>query len=174
MFAFSGAGFPAGIEQRMSLQGAAVADRKPWGVLLEPAITDKFAWVIIKGIALCNVTIDSTSRPNIGCDVKTGETALVVREGGPARILYRQAGTGLRPCVIDLCPITPRFFIGTNAASDIAPGGEGLITAQGDSGFIVSAKNESETGTVAASAKVGVTWDDLQGLYVITLEYCED
>jgi hypothetical protein len=174
VFPFTGAGFPKGIEQRIALQGSAVANRKPWGILAEPSAANKFAWVIVKGLALANVTIDNAARPNGGCDCETGQAALVVKEGGPARILYRQAGTGLRPCLIDIMPTTPRFFIGTNAASAIAPGFFGLITAAGDSSFIVWAKNESPSGDVGASAKVGVTWDDLQRLYVITLEYCEE
>jgi hypothetical protein len=174
MFTFAGAGFPKGMEERTAIQGAALENRKPWGILAEPVAANKFAWVIVKGIALANVTIDNTARPNIGCDCETGQAALVVKEGGPARILYRQAGTGLRPCIIDISPTTPRFFVGTNAAGSIAPGFFGLITATGDTSFIVWAKNESPTGTVAASAKVGCTWDDLQRSYVITLEFCED
>lgn len=64
-----------------------------------------------------------------------------------------------------------RFFVGTTSAA-IAAGASGDVTATGlwDNAAI-SAKNEA-TGAVGANKKVGVSWDDLQQIYVITMEFC--
>ena len=172
LFLPSGATFPKGLEMQMAFQGAGAVYGKPWAVVIEPIASGKLGWCVTSGIAMASVIIGNNTAPNRGCDVDAG--SLVAKEGGAARILYRQAGTGPRPCVIDLCPITPRFFIGRNAAFDIEPDEFGTITAVGDSQFVVQAKNESETGNVKASAKVGCTWDDIQGLYVVTMEFCDE
>jgi hypothetical protein len=164
----TGATWTPGLEFVSAFQGIAAEKNKPWGILLEPCSVGSYAWCIVRGLALASVTIANTSRPNAGADI--GTSGLEIAEGGTARVLWRQAGTGARPCLLDLCPSTPKWFVATTLEA-IAAGDMGTVKPAGADTLIIDVKNEASE-TVPVSSKIGVSWDDYQGVYVISMEFC--
>ncbi len=165
----TGATFTPGLEHVTAFQGAAPEKGKPWAVLLEPCSLGSYAWAIVSGLALSSVVIATASRPNAGADIGSSGS-LEVFEGGAARILWRQSGIGLRPCVLDLAPITPRSFVALTVGS-IGAGVLGTVQPTGNTALTIDAFNEA-SGSIAAGAKVGCTWDDYNGRYFISMEFC--
>lgn len=168
--------YPSAEDRRLKLSAGlafvtvAPEQGRPFAILQEPLQAGRVGWAVVAGLTVAFVKVANVADPCKAAGIIEGE--LRVMEGGPAPIVYRQNGTGFTPCVIHLSPSPPRFIVGTTAAA-IAPGAIGKVVPMGagvtDPRY--DAKNEA-TKQIASGAKVGITWDDLQALYVVSMEFC--
>ncbi len=161
-----------------------------WGVLQQSCRSGKYARVRVGGIAVAKVNFANA-------DASTGHKYATVKDSeygyldsapcGPAKILWKESGTGQKWCKLWLGAPMPAGFVGRTSGTISAASGSNFPYTLG-SGTIDIAKRSGSTYVdaswnltvyntvpveVAASVLVVGSYDDV-GTPIVTVEPCEE